>query len=108
MEASKGIWTIRQGKGNRVYILSNESEHIMHPEQICDFNGLGIYGDEHLKDLATAIIKFYHKKEKKERKRRKKIKQATKSVLRAGLLIATASLLKSFDPPEKVPKKPVF
>jgi hypothetical protein len=38
----------------------------MHPQQLCDINGLGIYGYEHLKDLAIAILLFEKEKQIKE------------------------------------------
>jgi hypothetical protein len=58
MKAQKGIWTVQQGKGDRVYIECNDESKIMHPSDICGINGMGMYGYEHLKDLAIAILRY--------------------------------------------------
>lgn len=66
MEANKGIWNIKTGKGNRIYINCKDESKIMHPEEICNNNGLGIYGYEQLKDLAIAILNFEKQKQNSE------------------------------------------
>jgi hypothetical protein len=58
MEEGKGIWKITSGKGNRIYINCNDESKIMHPQELCKLNGLGMYGYENLKDLAVAILRF--------------------------------------------------
>ena len=63
MEAEKGIWEVSKGKGDRIYIRCKDDDNIMHPEKLCGNNGLGIYGYEHLKDLAIAILRFEKKKQ---------------------------------------------
>lgn len=37
----------------------------MHPQELCNTNGLGIYGYEHLKELAIAILNFEKQEESK-------------------------------------------
>ena len=59
----KGIWEITKGKNNRVYIECKDGSKIMHPEQLCKMNGLGIYGHENLKDLAIAILIYEKEKQ---------------------------------------------
>jgi hypothetical protein len=61
MEATKGIWKISKGKGDRLYINCLDSGVTMHPDQINFMNGMGIYGYDNLKDLAIAIL-LYEKK----------------------------------------------
>lgn len=58
MTTEKGIWKVSQGKGNRVYINCKNEEPILHPQELCKMNGLGMYGYEHLKDLVIAILRF--------------------------------------------------
>lgn len=58
MDANHGIWAIKTGKGNRMYINCKDDSKIMHPADLSGMNGLGIYGYEHLKELAIAILKF--------------------------------------------------
>ncbi|KXX72758.1 hypothetical protein [Flammeovirga sp. SJP92] len=58
MESKKGIWEIKKGKNNRVYIECNDESKIMHPQNLCKMNGLGVYGYENLKDLSIAILKY--------------------------------------------------
>lgn len=58
MTTESGIWKISQGKGNRIYINCVDDEKILHPQELCKGNGLGMYGYEHLKDLAIAILRF--------------------------------------------------
>jgi hypothetical protein len=66
MNATCGIWTVHTGKGDRMYITCEDSEKIMHPEELCGNNGLGIYGYEHLQDLAVAILRFEKEKQNQE------------------------------------------
>lgn len=66
MESKKGIWEINTGKGDRIYIKCNDKSQIMHPEELCGNNGLGIYGYEHLKHLAVAILKFERERQNLE------------------------------------------
>lgn len=66
MNTEKGIWKVSTGKGNRIYINCTDERKIMHPQQLCENNGLGIYGYEHLKDLAIAILLFEKEKQNKE------------------------------------------
>jgi len=66
MQAEKGIWAIQSGKGDRIYINCNDENKILHPEELCRMNGLGIYGYEHLKDLAIAILRFEKEKQDSE------------------------------------------
>jgi len=63
MTTEKGIWKISEGKGDRIYINCNGEEHIIHPNDLCGLNGLGIYGYEHLKDLAVAILRLEKEKQ---------------------------------------------
>jgi len=58
MKAKYGIWEIKEGKGDRVYIHCTGNNRVMHPEQLTGLNGLGVYGITNLKDLAVAILKF--------------------------------------------------
>lgn len=66
MSAEKGIWKITKGKGNRIYIKCNDDSQVMHPQELCGMNGLGICGFEHLKDLAIAILRFEKQKQDEE------------------------------------------
>lgn len=66
MATTKGIWTVRGGKGDRHYIECSDESKVMHPQSLCDSNGLGMYGYEHLKDLAIAILKFEKEKQDSE------------------------------------------
>ena len=66
MEAEKGIWKVVQGKGDRVYIECNDENKVMHPQELCGMNGLGIYGYDNLKDLAVAILRFEKEKQNSE------------------------------------------
>lgn len=58
MTTESGIWKISKGKGNRIYINCKNEEPILHHQELCKMNGLGMYGYEHLKDLAIAILRF--------------------------------------------------
>lgn len=66
MESEKGIWKISTGKSDRFYINCTDESKIMHPQEICKMNGLGMYGYENLKDLAIAILLFEKEKFKRE------------------------------------------
>jgi hypothetical protein len=66
MKAEKGIWKITTGKGNRVYIECDDESKVMHPKDLCGNNGLGVYGYEHIKDLAIAILRFEKEKQESE------------------------------------------
>jgi len=66
MSVENGIWKISTGKGDRVYINCNDETKVMHPQSLCEFNGLGMYGYGQLKDLAVAILKFEKEKQKSE------------------------------------------
>ena len=66
MTTKKGIWKISNGKGDRIYINCTDESKIMHPQQICESNGLGMYGYDHLKDLAIAILRFEKEKQNSE------------------------------------------
>ena len=66
METEKGIWKISTGKGDRIYLKCTDDSKIMHPDQLAGLNGLGIYGYEHLKDLAIAILLFEKEKQNSE------------------------------------------
>jgi hypothetical protein len=66
MEAENGIWKISSGKGDRIYINCTDESKIMHPQDLCGLNGLGMYGYEHLKDLAVAILRFEKEKQREE------------------------------------------
>lgn len=66
MNSEKGIWKISTGKGNRIYINCADESRIMHPQELCGTNGLGMYGYEHLKDLAVAILMFEKEKQREE------------------------------------------
>lgn len=57
-KAKNGIWEIEPGKGDRVYIYCTDENKIIHPEHLCEALGLGIYGYEHLKSLAVAILQY--------------------------------------------------
>ena len=62
-----GKWTVTDGKTNRHYIYCDNSNIetgrcFMHPDHIDKTNGLGMYGHEHLQDLAIAILLFERKK----------------------------------------------
>lgn len=58
MTTESGIWKISKGKGNRIYINCLDDDKILHPQELCKMNGLGMYGYENLKDLAIAILRF--------------------------------------------------
>ena len=58
MEAQNGIWKVSTGKGDRIYIKCTDESKIMHPQELCKMNGLGMYGYQHLKDLAIAILRL--------------------------------------------------
>lgn len=65
-KVTQGLWSITDGKGDRKYLHCDNTytgggEGFMHPEQIDQINGLGMYGYEHLQDLAIAIIQFERK-----------------------------------------------
>ena len=66
LKTEKGIWKISKGKGDRIYINCNDEKKIMHPQEISNINGIGIYGYENLKDLAIAILLFEKKKQNSE------------------------------------------
>jgi hypothetical protein len=66
MQTDKGIWKISKGKGDRIYINCTDESKIMHPQELCGNNGLGMYGYEHLKDLAIAILRFEKEKQNSE------------------------------------------
>lgn len=66
MQSEKGIWKISTGKGDRIYINCNDESKILHPQDLCNVNGLGMYGYEHLKDLAMVILLFEKEKQKTE------------------------------------------
>lgn len=66
METEKGIWKISTGKGDRIYIHVADESKIMHPQELCLQNGLGIYGYDNLRDLAIAILKFEKEKQNNE------------------------------------------
>ena len=66
MEAKKGIWKVSEGKGNRIYINCEDKTKVMHPQSLCEMNGLGMYGYENLKDLAIAILRFEKQKQNNE------------------------------------------
>lgn len=66
METAKGIWKISTGKGDRIYINCADESKTIHPQELCYNNGLGIYGYEHLKDLAIAILRFEQQKQNLE------------------------------------------
>ena len=53
------VWKITKGKGERRYIKCNKEDRILHPEQLCGLNGLGMYsGDEMLKELYITIGEY--------------------------------------------------
>jgi len=58
MKSKKGIWEVSTGKCDRIYINCKDKDKIMHPQDLCSHNGLGMYGYHHLKDLAIAILLF--------------------------------------------------
>ena len=63
MCTKKGLWTIRKGKGNRIYINADNTytgaqEGIIHPELLASNNGVGMYGIDVLNDLHDAINEF--------------------------------------------------
>ncbi len=71
MKTEEGIWEISTGKGDRIYINCLDTSRVMHPGDLCGANGLRLYGYEHLKDLAVAILKF------------EKLKQQNESIIKA-------------------------
>lgn len=66
MKSEKGIWKISSGKGSRLYINCTDKTRLLHPESLCDINGVGMYDYEHLQDLAVAILRFEKEKQEKE------------------------------------------
>ena len=66
MTSEKGIWKISTGKGDRICINCTDESKIMHPQELCKNNGLGMYGYEHLKDLAIAILRFEKERQQSE------------------------------------------
>lgn len=65
-KVTQGLWSVGDGKGNRHYVncdntYTGAGEGLMHPEQVAERNGLGMYGYEHLQDLAIAILLFERK-----------------------------------------------
>ena len=76
MSTNCGIWDVSRGKGDRIYINCNNSEAILHPGELCGVNGLGMYGYEHLKDLAVAILRF-EKAENESNSIMSKVKEPT-------------------------------
>jgi hypothetical protein len=58
MKIEHDIWIISSGKGDRMYIKCINDNSIMHPEDICGINGLGMHGWEKMQSLAIAILKF--------------------------------------------------
>lgn len=65
-KVTQGLWSISQGKGIRCYLnvdatYTEACEGVMHPEQISEHNGLGVYGHGQLQDLAIAILLFERK-----------------------------------------------
>lgn len=66
MKSGCGVWKVGKGKGNRHYIHCDNAEKVAHPDQLCDINGVCIYGYENLKDLAIAILRFEAQKNKSE------------------------------------------
>jgi len=61
---TKGIWEINKGKNDRIYIKCSDKSKIMHPQDLCEINGLGIYDydRQHISDLAEALLLFNTKK----------------------------------------------
>lgn len=66
MDVEFGIWKICTGKGDRIYINCQDEERVIHPQELCNANGLGVYGYDNLKDLAVAILKFEKEKQESE------------------------------------------
>ena len=65
-KVTQGLWSITDGKGDRHYLHCDDSnsetgQGFMHPDHVALTNGLGMYGHEHLQDLAIAIIQFERK-----------------------------------------------
>lgn len=65
-KVKQGLWEVRGGKGDRHYLSCDGTytgigEGVMHPEQLAGLNGVGMYGHEHLQDLAIAILLFERK-----------------------------------------------
>lgn len=58
MSVTVGIWTVSEGKGERYYIKCNNEEKALHPDKLASGIGVGVYGFEHIQDLALAIIQF--------------------------------------------------
>lgn len=61
MKVTEGIWRISQEPGRKVRVTCLDDNEVLQPEDLCEC-GIGFHEDEHLEDLAIAILRFEKQK----------------------------------------------